>query len=689
MTHRTRNGTLSSLSSLSTDSFSSSESLLLEDLEAERNNDLLLHLPKTTPELEIFGPLDPLINRCVLVFYTIFVNGPERPRDPVYRCTATPTLEKIERFPRKLSRYFPALVRTIGLLIYLSIWLGVVLPIVVHNLCAAPSIVTAHGEPPRNNTEFAHLLCREFGDIWPGKLCTKCLNAECCMKRLRDLDGSIDDRDIIIKCPALCDSESRIFSTMTAGNETYKYILYVVGGGLIGSDKSYNRFEPEQITYPYRADLFPCAAALHAGLILTARGGTARLLFKSSLQSSVKAFPSKIGKNLGGSVAFDAPYPYSFYFKLMDTETLKWHVKNSYDSRFLILALNVLLCAPIVFFAEGYVAYVCCSLTGFWLVVLAVDPPVSINTLEMESLSWLLSVSFERLLPLAFVLYGLWCIGISRTLGPKSSPIGKTFIWYVFCWILMLNNLTFDRYMTIDRLIISDLKGQLTLASTLILAATGLLVGIAVQAIAVWRTGKFVKYLTYYICMILGCFLLSSLPGLTLRIHHYIFGILLIPGTTTRNFSALLFQGLLLGFIINGVARWGFALIVETDGSLRRDDPFGGELMKPPLFQGFSEGAITWGPLEKNKYFDEYLLLINDVERYRGDNTTVWLDVLAEENKEFGEYLKGALDGADSVKLYLRIGRGDGGTARVSDYTNAGVVVWPGGEWKAPIEGIT
>ena len=65
---------------------------------------------------------------------------------------------------------------------------------------------------------------------------------------------------------------------------------------------------------------------------------------------------------------------------------------------------------------------------------------------------------------------------------------------------------------------------------------------------------------------------LAQLPGLTLRVHHYILAMLLIPGCATRGRTALMFQGILLGLFLSGAARWGLAAIVETADSLRRDD---------------------------------------------------------------------------------------------------------------------
>lgn len=88
------------------------------------------------------------------------------------------------------------------------------------------------------------------------------------------------------------------------------------------------------------------------------------------------------------------------------------------------------------------------------------------------------------------------------------------------------------------------------------------------QAWQIRQGGLLPRYLKIYCTMGLIILILLPLPGLRLRIHHYILAILLLPGTAFPTRPSLIYQGLLLGLFINGVARWGFASIIETPAAL-------------------------------------------------------------------------------------------------------------------------
>src|SRR6185437_6542669 len=88
-----------------------------------------------------------------------------------------------------------------------------------------------------------------------------------------------------------------------------------------------------------------------------------------------------------------------------------------------------------------------------------------------------------------------------------------------------------------------------------------------------------IRYLKVYafIAGMLVCAM--GIPTVHLRIHHYILALLLLPGTAIQTRPSLLYQGLLVGLFINGVSRWGFASILQTDATLRDSDgPYGSPL---------------------------------------------------------------------------------------------------------------
>jgi hypothetical protein len=170
-----------------------------------------------------------------------------------------------------------------------------------------------------------------------------------------------------------------------------------------------------------------------------------------------------------------------------------------------------------------------------------------------------------------------------------------------------------------------------------------------------------------------GCILaLVAIPKMNVRIHHYILGLLLVPGTSMQTRPSLLFQGILIGLFINGIARWGFASILETPSSLRGDAPAGTPL--PIITAPIIHHNLNVHSLRPNITFDwdfpfpdpydGLSVLVNDVERYhefeeRMDGSWTWVRHMEDVNEYFRfGYLKGP---------------------RRGDYTKAGVWTKDGG----------
>jgi len=153
------------------------------------------------------------------------------------------------------------------------------------------------------------------------------------------------------------------------------------------------------------------------------------------------------------------------------------------------------------------------------------------------------------------------------------------------------------------------------------------------------------RYLALYSLLIASILLLLAAPGMNLRIHHYILGLLLLPGTALQNRPSLLYQGLLVGLFINGIARWGYDSILQTPASMLEDGQLGSELpgILPPVIHqnlmamggggvgsaasalfGIAAAAVpnitfTWTPaIPTHLGYDGISILVNDVERFRG-----------------------------------------------------------------------
>ncbi|SMN18325.1 similar to Saccharomyces cerevisiae YIL067C Uncharacterized protein of unknown function [Maudiozyma saulgeensis] len=505
-----------------------------------------------------------------------------------------------------------------------------------------------------------------------------------------------EDKEYYIKCPALCDMGGIAYSAIAVGSKRVKYTNYIIGGGTVSdlderSDGLYSN--------PFRADSYPCASATHLGLLSPLAGGCARV----SMTGSQVSFPSAEGRNkMGWSISFGSFFPSSYSFKSINDG----YFTNCLDPRFPLLTLNILYGIPVFYLYESIYGYWTTMISAYWTLVLVLDPPFMIDTMNRETVYSLFSIGFQRLLPLCFILYVMWKVAVKRTLE-GGSPVLKVILWYPLFWLGVMNNVTFDR-LPVDRLNLKDLKEQQGALLAVGSIITTILVCAIVQAYMLWKSGRFKKYFKIYISFIAGIGILGSLPGLNLRIHHYILGMVLVPGCATRSLTAYLFQGILIGLIISGVGRWDFASIVETNYALLRDEA--GASLSPPsfTFDPLDNHKISWSMPSNNSSsnlevdsgngvdwhgkIDGYSLLLNDLEVYVGNNETVDLDLLINDNQMLKDMVNKSLDELDgSVDIYLRVARASIKAPEQyrGDYTNAGILVWPEGAWYDPLPGVS
>lgn len=84
---------------------------------------------------------------------------------------------------------------------------------------------------------------------------------------------------------------------------------------------------------------------------------------------------------------------------------------------------------------------------------------------------------------------------------------------------------------------------------------------------------------------------------------------------------ALLYQGLLVGLFINGIARWGFDSVLQTPAALQGDAQHNSKLpiiSRPTITLAENVSKISFLWLEPPEPFDGISVLVNDVERFRG-----------------------------------------------------------------------
>jgi hypothetical protein len=140
-------------------------------------------------------------------------------------------------------------------------------------------------------------------------------------------------------------------------------------------------------------------------------------------------------------------------------------------------------------------------------------------------------------------------------------------LYLIGYWTGVLYNLTIDR-IPISRLLASDIgkrSGGITAFVVILVVVVCLVIN---QVRVIRKTGWLPYYAGWYICGGLVLLVLAMLPGLQLRLHHYIIAMANLPGTAFPTKLSAVYQGLLLGMFLNGGAAFGFDSILQTPGDV-------------------------------------------------------------------------------------------------------------------------
>ncbi|KAF2179810.1 hypothetical protein K469DRAFT_730441 [Zopfia rhizophila CBS 207.26] len=505
-----------------------------------------------------------------------WVKGPQPPRPWKIR----PLFPRVQTAPVQfLNNYFPKRKHRVLLLIFFYFCWLLSFGLVLHRSAFAADI-PGYGSPVR-------IRCTDR--FWnDGNGCG--LNGDLC----RPFENS----SMPFRCPANC-KRVEVVNPHAVGDQEVTYRPLVIGGP---TD------EKETIDGTiYRGDSFICGAAIHAGFISDRTGGCGAL----SLVGEKSNFPS-INKNHITSIGFDSYFPKSFSFldgTASKCRDLRWPLL-AVSLTFTIL-LSLFTTSPAVFFPSVFLGI-------FFHVALASDPP------NLTDYYAIVSIALGRFLPASFCMFAVYKFCVKRQLQGLHAQIEKTVLWLGGCWIGALNNYTFDR-IPIQRLTPHDIKQQPGAIPALIIIVLSLFFIALGQAWALRIEGRLPRYLAIYGVFVATLLALVAVPKMNVRIHHYILGLLLVPGTAMQNRPSLLFQGLLIGLFINGIARWGFDSILQTPAELHGDAPLGSLLpiiLPPIIHNNFGTGlkpniTFEWDiPLPK--HYDGMSILVNDVERFRG-----------------------------------------------------------------------
>ncbi|KAI1157830.1 hypothetical protein F5B18DRAFT_643491 [Nemania serpens] len=457
------------------------------------------------------------------------------------------------------------------------------------------------------------------------------------------------DSSFAFRCPANCASY-RVLNPRAVGTQEIVYAPLIVGGP---PDPS-NELDPI-----YRGDSFICGAAIHSGVVSGSQGGCGVV----SLIGEQRNF---VATNRHGiqSIAFDSNFPVSFTF-------LPGIQCEARDTRWPLLAISVVFTSFLSLFTASSAAFFFGTfIIAFWQVGLASDQPLD------GPFPPLFSDLLGKFLPAMFCAWVFYDkMGVRRTLKGLDAQVEKTVLWLGGCWVGALTNYTFD-FIPISRLTGHDLAQQPGAQAALSIIVIVLAAIVAGQIWCFQQEARLVRYLKLYALFIIAILVSLALPNLSLRIHHYILALLLLPGTSIQTRLSLLYQGILVGFFVNGIARWGFDPVLQTSMALQGDAQLGTALpalLTPIINTALSTITFQWAPPPSLRY-DGISILVNDVERFRGffgdkgDDEFVW----ARDNN------------GSALNEYFRFAYVQGTSA--GDYSRAGT--WSAaGEWIEMIPG--
>jgi hypothetical protein len=553
-----------------------------------------------------------------------WARGPPNARD--YKIT--PFFPAVQRAPlRLLDRFLPRRLHRLWLaFLYFAVWI-VAYALVMRDGLEATEI-KSFGTP-------AEIGCGNT--YWvPGNSCG--LDGNDC----RPFNGS----GFAFKCPASC-AGYQVLNPRAVGKQEVIYQPLIIGGP---------QQEGSDADAIYRGDSFICGAAIHAGVISDSKGGCGVVNLVGKQNNFVASKRHGIQ-----SVGFDSYFPLSFTF---DTDV---HCESR-DMRWPLLGLSVTFTTVLSLFTASPALFFFGNFIGiFWNTGLATDPP------PHATLADLVSNIVGKFLPAMFVAWVMYDkMGVRRTLKGLTAQVEKTVLWLGGCWVGALTNYTFD-FIPIQRLTPHDLEQQPGARAALAIIVIVLALVAVTQVFFFRQEGRLIRMLKLYALLAAGLIICLLLPDLSLRIHHYILALLLLPGTSMQTRPSLLYQGLLIGLFINGIARWDFDSLLQTAYALRGDGQLESPLpivLAPAITLGPNLSSITfrWGPPPGERY-DGLSVLVNDVERFRS--------YFNEYDSE--DHFTWARNGSAEIREYFRFAYMEGGQS--DDYTKAGV--WnEKGEWE-------
>jgi hypothetical protein len=396
------------------------------------------------------------------------------------------------------------------------------------------------------------------------------------------------DYSFAFQCPAKCGGV-QILNPHVVGPLEVNYRPLVIG------------------TEVYRGDSFICGSAIHAGIVDDQKGGAGRI----TLVGNYDNFASTKRHGIE-SLPFDSYFPLAFSLAFDDS------FQAISDPRSALLPISILFTAVLAIFSTSPKIFFPIFTLIFAHVSFFSDPP-SASYHNTTVLPDHISMFAKRLLPAMFVAVVLYSTVIKRALSGLTAQFEKAIFWLGGFWIGALSNYTFD-WIPISRLTAHDLEQQpgakIALAAIIVVLAV-IIVG---QVYYFWLEGRLLRYLGLYGIFVTSILICLVIPGVNLRIHHYILAMLLLPGTSLQTRPSLLYQGILLGLFVNGIARWDFDSVLQTSAALRDDAKFNSVVPKilNAVIESDTEGTVATFSYDVHPIgVNGISVLVNDVERDR------------------------------------------------------------------------
>ncbi|KAL7750801.1 hypothetical protein RI367_003758 [Sorochytrium milnesiophthora] len=347
--------------------------------------------------------------------------------------------------------------------------------------------------------------------------------------------GPFPNKTFTVRCPASCNL-ARTLAPAYAGSTVVQGKAFIVGTDI------------------YRGDSWICPSAVHAGVISTTSGGCVTV---TQQQGQFSGFAGSV-RNGMESVSFASSYPVAFTF----SKTAAADTKFCSDP-VLPASIYFYLFLPLIVFGHPSTAHFVVS-TSVYVFVFVVFLSADAFHSDADIAS-----AMGQFMPYMAVNLLLIPAVFKRTLPSVGKYSVEVLLMFYPALVVAIQNELIQSQLPAMTLTAAALASPARL-TVLIVVLVVFLVAVGAQVHFLRREGQLLGLVGVYS---LGALALSVPPlllNLAPHIHHYMIGMLLMPGVTTQTRLSMVFLGLLWGLYLQGIARWGFDSPFEQQHAAQR-----------------------------------------------------------------------------------------------------------------------